>query len=334
MNWHETGSLFTVTGERCQLQCCDRALQPLLLRMPGAADGSSILHLQQYMRGQPAVINVKWATIAQQSSSLRSQIAPPTAKRQKSMRSKRKPFRAHSKPLNSDRKTPVQHLLICFERGPILCLRFLTSCWPSPGNSINSLALCCEYVNWQQWEFAVQHLLSLRWAGPVESFQEEDTLLGCFIKVVNGLLLQSGPVTESLLVKAVNGVLDSARGDDQLLEPVLDAARRSCRLLLRRQRLQQASVFAFRLHDVDLLVELILYARKAQDEGLTNQAMAVLDLVRDEYSSASSSGSSSHASSYLSTSSSSSSTCSTCDHHQELSNLRLGNNKSDFLKIT
>ena len=321
--------MFTVTGERGQLQCCDRALQPLLLRMPGSTEGSGILHLQQYIRGQPAVTSVKWASVAQQWSGSRDEAVAAVGKRQKSMRSKRKNLRTRSKP-PAVRKTPAQHLIICFERGPIVCLRLLTSCWPS-GSLITSLALCSEYVTWQQWEQAVQHLLSLRWTGPVDSFQEEDTLLGCFIKVVNGLLLQSGPVAEALLVKAVNGVLDSADGDDQLLEPVLDAARRSCRLLLRRQKLQQASVFAFRLHDVDLLVELILHARQSGDEPLANQATNILDLVRDELSSGSSS-SMSHVSSYLSSSASSSSTstCSTCEEditpplHQDLSNLQLG----------
>lgn len=144
--------------------------------------------------------------------------------------------------------------------------------------------------------------------------------------MVNGLLQDSSPNADDLLQKLITNVLDRVpSGDDELADPILDAARRSCRAMLRKGRLHSAAVYALRVQDPDLLVELVLHARKAGDEALVAQATTILDVVRDGLTtsgSSSSDRSSSRASSYISgsyTSSSSDSSCSTCgedeDHH-------------------
>lgn len=306
------------------------------MRLQRGSDGSAVLHLQQYLRHQPSVLALRWATLPQGLSNSRdSQVNATTQFRLKSMRSIRKKSRSPGLPAaqyrNSVNRSAAQHLLVCFERGPIVCLQFLTSCWPG-GSLLDSLSLCAEYLVWQQLEAAVQHLLSLKWTN-VTSFQEEDVLLSCLMKVVNRLLHQPNPAADNLLEKVITHLLDAVRGDDALAEPVFDAARRCCRAMLRRGRLQLAAVYALRLQDADLLVELILHARKAGDEALVSQATTILDCVRDGFTSSSSTSSrSSRTSSYTSTSSGSSGSCSTCDGSHpvesdpsnQLSNLRLG----------
>ena len=310
MSWHGSSAFFAVCGERGQLQCWDRALSPLLLRLQQQTDGSPVLHLQQYLRHQPSVLALKWPALPQQSN--------PRPANVKSMRSIRKKSRGFSPAVStsSNSRPAAQHLVVCFERGPIVCLQFLTSCWP--GGGMDSLSLCSEYLLWQQPESAVQHLLSLKWTN-VRSFQEEDVVLGCLVKVVNSLLAQQA---DNLLEKVVTNLLDAVRGDDALAGPVFDAARRSCRAMFRRGRLQLAAVYALRLQDADLLVELVLHARKAGDEALVSQATTILDCVG--FSSTSSSRSCTTTSSY--STSSSSGSCSTCEDEPvagQLSNLRL-----------
>jgi hypothetical protein len=182
-------------------------------------------------------------------------------------------------------------------------------------------------------EAAAQHLLSLKWTN-VRSFYEEDVLLSCLVKVVNGLLHQPNPAADNLLERVITNLLTAVRGDDALAEPVFDTARRCCRAMFRRGRLQLAAVYALRVQDPDLLVELVLHARKAGDEALVSQATTILDCVRDGFTSTSSSSSrSSRSSSYTSSSSSDTSeSCSTCDESHsanndqsvQLSNLNLG----------
>lgn len=157
-------------------------------------------------------------------------------------------------------------------------------------------------------------------------------MLSCLVKVVNGLLHQPNPVADSLLERIIINLLGIVRGDDALAEPVFDAARRCCRAMFRRGHLQLAAVYALRLQDPDLLIELVLHARHAGDEALVAQATTVLDCVRDGFSSTSSS-TESRSSSYISSSSSDTSeSCSTCDESHsthddpshQLSNLNLG----------
>ena len=187
-------------------------------------------------------------------------------------------------------------------------------------------------------------------------------MLGCLMRVVNGLLQHPSPNADDLLQRVITSVLDRVPKGDDLADPVFDAARRSCRAMLRKGRLQIAAVYALRLQDPDLLVELVVHARKAGDESLVVQATTILDCVRDGLSTSASgsstcsgSRSSSRTSSYISgsCSSSSGSSCSTCDDHEEeetgqplvvpsagqlsnnnihqqISNLRLGNQKCSF----
>ena len=232
-------------------------------------------------------------------------------------------------------RAPAHHLLVCFERGPIVYLQLLTSCWPA-SCSLDSYALCTEYLLWQQLEAAVQHVLSLNW-NKVVTIEDEDNILRCFIRLVNGLLLHSSPAADNLLERVVTRVLDALKGQDSLVEPVYDAARRCCRAMLRRKRAHLAASYALRLQDMDLLVELILHARKQNDDGLVTQATAVLDCLRDEFSSSSSTSSRTSSSSYTTSASS----CSTCDDThsspsapaQELSNLNIGNKRHYILWI-
>lgn len=168
-------------------------------------------------------------------------------------------------------------------------------------------------------------------------------LLSCFMRVVNSLLTCPSPTADDLLQRVITTVLDRLSSDKdengQLTDPVLDAARRSCRVMMRKGRLHSAAAYALRLQDADLLVELVLYARKAGDESLVAQATTILDCIRDDLSSASSGGraslsssgsrtrSSSQASSYISgscassgcsgSSDSSGSSCSTCDDDED-----------------
>jgi len=67
-----------VAGERGQLQCWDRALNPLLLRSAPTREQqqASVLHLQQYLRHQPSLVSLKWATQGQENS---EEISPSTA---------------------------------------------------------------------------------------------------------------------------------------------------------------------------------------------------------------------------------------------------------------
>lgn len=338
MSWHGASAFFTVSGERGQLQCWDRALNPLLVRLQRGTDGSPILHLQQYLRQQPSVLALKWPALPQNHGNVReSPVNTAAAVRLKSMRSIRKKSRSPGGSSTSQYRSnacsraATQHLLVCFERGPIVCLQFLTSCWPG-GCLLDSLSICAEYLLWQQLEAAVQHLLSLKWTN-VRSFSEEDMLLSCLMKVVNGLLHQPSPVADNLLERVITNLLDAVRGDDALSEPVLDAARRCCRAMFRRGRLQLAAVYALKLQDSDLLIELVLHARKAGDDALVSQATTILDFIRDGFSSTNSSGSrSSRSSSYSSSTEDTSETCSTCDESHpiednpshQLSNLRLG----------
>ncbi|XP_057377420.1 WD repeat-containing and planar cell polarity effector protein fritz-like [Daphnia carinata] len=348
LSWHGESAFFTVCGERGQLQCWDRALNPLLLRLQRGTDGSPVLHLQQYLRHQPSVLALKWAALPDHLSSLRESPVHNTATLQfrlKSTRSIRKKSRSPAvrdvgQYRNNTTRTAAQYLLVCFERGPILCLQFLTSCWPG-GCSLDSLSICSEYLLWQQLEAAVQHLLSLKWTN-VRSFYEEDVLLSCLVKVVNGLLHQPNPVADNLLERVIINLLGTVRGDDALAEPVFDAARRCCRAMFRRGRLQLAAVYALRVQDPDLLIELVLHARNAGDEALVSQATTVLDCVRDEFSSTSSSTRSSRSSSYISSSSSDTSeSCSTCDESHsthddpshQLSNLNLEDNNEDQVHV-
>lgn len=340
LSWHGESAFFTVCGERGQLQCWDRALNPLLLRLQRGTDGSPVLHLQQYLRHQPSVLALKWAALPHDLSNLRDSAVHNTAVPQirlKSMRSIRKKSRSPgvrdaAQCRSHTSRTAAQYLLVCFERGPIVCLQFLTSCWPG-GCSLDSLSICSEYLVWQQLEAAAQHLLSLKWTN-VRSFYEEDVLLSCLVKVVNGLLHQPNPAADNLLERVITNLLTAVRGDDALAEHVFDTTRRCCRAMFRRGRLQLAAVYALRVQDPDLLVELVLHARKAGDEALVSQATTILDCVRDGFTSTSSSSSrSSRSSSYTSSSSSDTSeSCSTCDESHsanndqsvQLSNLNLG----------
>ena len=152
------------------------------------------------------------------------------------------------------------------------------------------------------------------------------------MKVANVLLQHvnsSGDLLERLVIK----LLDCVQDDEALAEPIFDFARRCCRLMLKKKRLDKAAVYALRLQDLDLLVESILHAQTAGDENLVRQLTTVLDCVRDSYSSSfSSSSSSSRSSSYSSSVTSSSPSCSTCNESHtveniqpQLSNLHLGN---------
>ena len=173
INWHSSSAFFVISNERGQLQCWDRALNPLLLRLrnvTGSREGSAVLHLQQYLRHQPSIASLKWADLPQEDSKQRENAKIP---RQKSMRSNRKKLRSrlllHDNPAAKAAKVAAHHLFVCFERGPLLCLEFLTSCWPGH-SSLGSFSLCSEFLVWQQFEAAVQHLLSLNWT-KVNSFQ-------------------------------------------------------------------------------------------------------------------------------------------------------------------
>lgn len=161
-------------------------------------------------------------------------------------------------------------------------------------------------------------------------------MLGCFMKVVNVLLHQPSSVAIDLLERVIINLLNCVKDDEALTEPLFDAARRCCRLLLQKRRPDKAAVYAIRLQDVDLLVESILHARTAGDEPLIVQLTTVLDCVRDSFSSSYSSSSGSSRSSTYSTSSvtSSSLSCSTCERansvQPQLSNLQLGKHFSRF----
>jgi len=339
ISWHSSSSFFVISNERGQLQCWDRALNPLLIRLRNASEsreGAAVIHLQQYLRHQPSITSLKWSNLPQQLNSLReAHSAPMKPARHKSMRSSRNKFRSRFlTPQNNKANVAAHHLFICFERGPVLCLQFLTSCWPTD-SSLGSLSLCSEFLIWQQFDAAVQHLLSLNWT-KVKSFQEEDLLLSCFMKVANVLLQHvnsSGDLLERLVIK----LLDCVQDDEALAEPIFDFARRCCRLMLKKKRLDKAAVYALRLQDLDLLVESILHAQTAGDENLVRQLTTVLDCVRDSYSSSfSSSSSSSRSSSYSSSVTSSSPSCSTCNESHtveniqpQLSNLHLGTEDDD-----
>ena len=317
------------------MQCYDRALNPLLLRFQKGGDGNAVAHLQQYLRNQPSVLSVKWpASSVHLTDSKDNVTAYASTANPKSGRSSRKKWRTRKMEDSAgSARAPAHHLLVCFERGPIVYLQLLTSCWPA-SCSLDSYALCTEYLLWQQLEAAVQHVLSLNW-NKVVTIEDEDNILRCFIRLVNGLLLHSSPAADNLLERVVTRVLDALKGQDSLVEPVYDAARRCCRAMLRRKRAHLAASYALRLQDMDLLVELILHARKQNDDGLVTQATAVLDCLRDEFSSSSSTSSRTSSSSYTTSASS----CSTCDDThsspsapaQELSNLNIGNKRHYIL---
>jgi len=180
LRWHSSSSFFVMSSERGQIQCWDRALNPLLIRQrnpTGSRGGATVIHLQQYLRHQPSVASLKWSNLPQQPNNSReahSKSVKPM--RHKSMRSSRNKLRSRSLiPQTSTARTAAHHLFISFERGPILCLEFLTSCWPANA-TLGSLSLCSEFLIWQQFDAAVQHLLSLNWT-KVNSFQVIKTLL-------------------------------------------------------------------------------------------------------------------------------------------------------------
>lgn len=163
--------------------------------------------------------------------------------------------------------------------------------------------------------------------------QEEDELLSCLSRVVDGLLRLShewNAELDKLLERVFVTLSEVVKDDEPLLTPVLDCGRRSCRVLLRMGRLHSAAVYAFKLMDADLLIEVILRAKIAGDATLESRASHLLDLIRDEYSSSCSSITESTSDDTCSTTSSGSS-CSTCDGSQvdntttEMSRLQLGN---------
>ena len=174
LRWHNSSSFFVMSSERGQLQCWDRALNPLLIRLrnaTGSRDGATVFHLQQYLRHQPSIGSLKWSSQPQQLNNTREALSKPVKPmRHKSMRSSRNKLRSRFPiPQTSSAKAAAHHLFISFERGPVLCLEFLTSCWPA-NSSLDSLSLCSEFLIWQQFDAAVQHLLSLNWS-KVSSFQ-------------------------------------------------------------------------------------------------------------------------------------------------------------------
>ena len=189
-------------------------------------------------------------------------------------------------------------------------------------------------------------------------FKDEDVLLACFTLVVNAMSKlaahQSSAAVEKLLEKAIIPLIDLIKDDDALAAPICDAARKTFRLLLRRKRLHSAALYALKVRDADLLVELICHARAAGDQpALVNQATSVLDSVRAAYTSGSSTSSGSTRSSYTISSSGSSSSsssrsrsssCSTCDDNHtppdasdvvgvqsQLSNVQLGTPQSAWI---
>lgn len=155
------------------------------------------------------------------------------------------------------------------------------------------------------------------------------------MKVANILLQHSNrdPASADLLERLIMQLLDCAKDDEALVEPIFDFARRCCRLMLRKKRVDKAAVYAIRLEDMDLLVESVLHAQSARNETLVRQLTAVLDCVRDSYSSTfSSSNGSSRSLSYTSSVTSSSLSCSTCEENlaietirPQFSHLQLGN---------
>ena len=171
-------------------------------------------------------------------------------------------------------------------------------------------------------------------------------LLGYFARVVNALLQQpqtKAPITDKLLEKMILHLIETVGDDEALIGPVLDAARKSFRLLSMRNRLHNAAVYALKLEDADLLVELALLARASGDQSLLQRASATLACVRESYSSESSSGSGSTCSSYTTSGSSSRShsslSCSTCDETtndqndlpSQMSNVHLSTYKINLL---
>lgn len=342
LRWHSSSSFFVMSSERGQLQCWDRALNPLLIRLRnaiGSREGAPVVHLQQYLRHQPSIASLRWSNLPQELNNSRdTQIKPVKPMRHKSMRSSRNKLRSRSLiSQTTTAKAAAHHLFISFERGPVLCLEFLTSCWPA-NSALGSLSLCSEFLIRQQFDAAIQHLLSLNWT-KVNSFQEEDLLLNCFMKVGNVLLLRSDgdPASADILERLVMQLLNCAKDDEALVEPIFDFARRCCRLMLRKKRVDKAAVYATRLEDMDLLVESILHAQAARDEALVRQLTTVLDYVRDSYSSTfSSSSGSSRSLSYTSSVTSSSLSCSTCDENltveiiqPQFSHLQLGVHDDD-----
>jgi len=153
------------------------------------------------------------------------------------------------------------------------------------------------------------------------------------MRVANILLQQSNrdPALADLLERLIMQLLNCAKDDEALVEPIFDFARRCCRLMLRKRRVDKAAVYALRLEDMDLLVESILHAQAVRDENLVRQLTTVLDCVRDSYSSTFSSSSGSSRSLYTSSETSSSSSCSACNDNfnvetiqPQFSHLQLG----------
>ena len=173
-----------MSSERGQLQVWDRALNPVPVQLRSSTvqrENSTVLHLQQYLRQQSCLVGVKWQQqlgLQQGSARLSQTEAPTPARNTKVRQSGRKKLR----PASSKRKhqldrygaaaggrSPAEYLLLCFERGPVLMLRFLTGCWPA-SCSLGSLAICSEYVSWRQFQAAIQLLLSLNWSS-VSTYQ-------------------------------------------------------------------------------------------------------------------------------------------------------------------
>ena len=173
MSWHSSSCLLVLSSERGQLHCLDRALNVVQLRLRASNtvqhEGSAALHLQQYLRQQPSLASLKWASLDVRGAAVPSRSQSPSRRKSERSRRKSKGHAAGSSLPLSGMRSPCEYLLVCFERGPLVCLRVSTGCWPSSCR-LSALTLCSEYLQWQQFEAAIQLLLSLNWTR-IASFQ-------------------------------------------------------------------------------------------------------------------------------------------------------------------
>ena len=139
------------------------------------------------------MVSLRWASASAKTPSAAAAGSPVSAAKRRSRRWRRGANAAANASASSASgegvAAPAECLLVALERGPLLCLRLGTGCWPASA-SLTSLALCREHLRWRHWAAAVDLLLSLDWNG-VHTFQDveqEDLLLACLTSVVQTLL--------------------------------------------------------------------------------------------------------------------------------------------------
>ncbi|KAJ6646803.1 WD repeat-containing and planar cell polarity effector protein fritz [Pseudolycoriella hygida] len=246
ISWHCDSALIVIANERCQFQCFDISLACVKNQLISEdMTPSNLLDLSSYFTTQPTLVNICWS---------------------------KKPDLA----LHNERFAQSDcFLLLCFENGPLACLRFFSGCGLKGDvhtSGFTADVLIQQYLNLNHIEKAINLLLCMNW----------DTYGAmCLIsmhKIANYIFQRPlTPEREVQLQKTLGSFHVPVKPlaeetEAQFGDQVRDITRKFFQYLLRFKSYEKAFSLAIDINDEDLFMDLYNCAKLNGNVDLAGDA--------------------------------------------------------------